>query len=246
MASRVLIFILLISGPCFSQGNCEKYLNDYIPRDLDEAIEYFECNWSDSSLTEFKNKEEREAVTPLHFGTGLYIRNNWGLWSGRSDLAKYFSKLGVFHADDRSGIILTSLYRHVNNKEIRLNEQVEFCKAYWARSEKREFERKVTEFGKYNIGDSVEFFYPYGYVSKRQDYIAGDCYPMGIVIGLDSINFKLNIKLKKSCSRKGVIVRKYDVLEKKNGRYIYIERDKIEILKRGKSTWVYYDDWELF
>ena len=67
----------------------------------------------------------------MHIGLGLRIRNEWGLWSG-SRLAVYFRNLGINHPDDMSGIVLESYVRHVKQEPIKLDEQVAYCKNYWA------------------------------------------------------------------------------------------------------------------
>ena len=67
------------------------------------------------------------------------MRNDWGLWGG-SPLARYFNRLGVFHPDDISGIILTSFWRHLNGRPIKLDEQVKHYQDYWKKIEE---ERKV-------------------------------------------------------------------------------------------------------
>jgi len=69
-----------------------------------------------------------------HMSMGLWMRNNWGLWKG-SRLAKWFNAQGIIHPDDMSGIILTSFWRHLNNKPIGLDEQVKFYQDWWGKME---------------------------------------------------------------------------------------------------------------
>ena len=63
------------------------------------------------------------------------MRNNWGLWKG-SRLSEYFHKMGVFHPDDMSGIILTSYYRRLRNEPLQVDAQVKYCQDYWKVSAK--------------------------------------------------------------------------------------------------------------
>lgn len=51
-----------------------------------------------------------------HFGLGMWMRNNWGLWSEQSRLKKYFDSLGIRDADDVLSLILTSCWGHLNPK----------------------------------------------------------------------------------------------------------------------------------
>jgi hypothetical protein len=48
-------------------------------------------------------------------------------------LAKWLLEKGVRHSDDMSGIILVSLWRHLNEKAIRLDEHIAESRAYWDR-----------------------------------------------------------------------------------------------------------------
>ena len=63
---------------------------------------------------------------------GMWIRNSW-IRVGNDSLVNQFQKLGVYHADDISGIILTSLHRKLNAKELKLEEQaqhyIDYCVA---------------------------------------------------------------------------------------------------------------------
>lgn len=99
------------------------------PTDLDAAIEQLVKSLSPEDMNILTNVPEKDMIKYHHF-TGQYLRNEWGLWKG-SPLTDYFNSLGITHADDMSGIILDSLWRHLNNQPIKLEEQVEFYKKYW-------------------------------------------------------------------------------------------------------------------
>lgn len=101
----------------------------YIPYDLNDCFKQIDGFWTDSVKTEIKNMNEAEFTINAHFSFGMWIRNNWGLWSG-SRLSKYFADLGIFHPDDMSDIILTSYYRYLTGQEIQLEEQIDFYKDY--------------------------------------------------------------------------------------------------------------------
>tara|TARA_R110001606_G_C15222394_1_gene634189 strand:- start:56 stop:802 length:747 start_codon:yes stop_codon:yes gene_type:complete len=244
--NRIIIVILLFPTLLLSQNNCEKYVEKYIPTDLNDAISFFECKWSKESLNEFKIKEEQKATSELHFGTGRSLRNNWKLWAGTSELSKFFRDLGINHPDDMSSIILTSLHRKLNGIEIELDNQIKYYKDYWTESERKENERKKEEFSEFKIGGIVEFLYEYDFVSKRQEkkYMNDKCFATGKVIDLNKEKFELKIKLIKSCDKKGIIVLEYDVWDKVDGEYKKIEEDKIEIMKKGETRWTSYSLWE--
>ena len=102
-----------------------------IPETLEECFIELGKIFNKSQLEEFKTKSEDELAI-YHFGIGLWMRNNWGLWAG-SQLAKYFKGMGIFHANDMSGIILTSFHRHLKGEEVRLGKQIKFYQEYWKR-----------------------------------------------------------------------------------------------------------------
>lgn len=241
------IFLLLINQLNFGQNNCEKYIQDYIPTDLNDAISYFECKTPEKDLNDFKNKAENDATSSLHFGGGMSIRNNWKLWAGTSELSKFFRDLGINHPDDMSGIIFTSLHRKLNGIEIDLDSQVKYYKDYWAESERKETERKNEEFNEYKIGDIVEFTYNYDFVSKKQEkkWMDDKCYATGIIQDLNSEKLELKVKLIKSCDRNGIVILKYDVWDEINGKYEKTVEDKIEIMKKGETRWSSYDLWDI-
>lgn len=247
MSKIVIILFLFLSIDTISQNSCEKYTEKHIPIDLHDAIFFFECKWSKEYLNKFKNKEEKTAIAQLHFGTGMSIRNGWKLWAGTSKISKFFRNLGINHPDDMSSIIFTSLHRKLNKKQIELEKQIKFYKDYWAESERKQKERQLEEFSKFKIGDKVEFSYDYDFVSKKQEkkWMDDKCFANGIVVGLNKEKLELQVKLKKSCDRKGIIILKYDVWEEINGKFQKIKENKIKIMKKGEIQWTSYELWDI-
>src|SRR5277367_2419498 len=71
----------------------------------------------------FLNDPEDDACGRLHFGLGMWLRNNWGLWGGGA-LQTWFNSKGIKHADDMSGILITTVYRQLHNQPIDLDRQI--------------------------------------------------------------------------------------------------------------------------
>lgn len=117
----------------------EDSAENYIPSNLDEALTYLNSVWPEKDKEEYKNQPEDEAVTELHFSTGLAIRNNWGFWTDKGNsLTRYFNSLGIFHPDDMSSIILTSFHRQLNGKDIDLEGQIEKYIRFWNHTQENE------------------------------------------------------------------------------------------------------------
>lgn len=103
-----------------------------IPKDLDTALKELD-HMLDPRLREEMRKGTEGEMGKYHFGLGMWMRNNWGLWAG-SELSQWFHKRGIGHPDDMSGILLTSYWRRLNGKPIDLEGQVKHYQAYWERA----------------------------------------------------------------------------------------------------------------
>ncbi len=163
MKNTMTAILLLVFSTIFSQSDCQEYKDNYIPKNLQDAIEYLDCQWSESDKIAFQNKDENTAVTELHFGTGMGIRNGWELWKGKNRISRYFRSKGISHPDDMSSIILTSFHRKLNNKPIDLNSQIDYYRNYWEEANKeikqadqRQDELIKEEFDNFEINDSVK------------------------------------------------------------------------------------------
>jgi hypothetical protein len=99
------------------------------PSSLAEALDSLQRELSPAQLA-FIRDSMTEDMGAAHMPIGLGLRNRWGLWA-RSPLAQYFDSLGVYHPDDMSGIILTSLWRRLHGRPIDLAQQVHDAQTYW-------------------------------------------------------------------------------------------------------------------
>ena len=86
---------------------------------------------------EWAKKNEESAVAEAHHGLGQWLRNEWKMWEPESEIAMFFGELGIKHADDMSGIILTSFHRWMNGKPLELDAQVKYYQNYWKQVDSR-------------------------------------------------------------------------------------------------------------
>jgi len=240
MTAKLILILTFISTSVFAQIDCDKYPYDYVPIDLNDALEFLDCLWRDTDKEEFKNKPEGR-----HFGTGMGIRNSWELWSGDTEISQYFRNLGITHADDMSGIILTSFHRYLNNLDIKLDEQIAYYKEFWRIAKIEENERKINRFNSFSIGDTIYFQYNYSFISTEQEdkYDDYSCIATGLVLATDKIELLLQIKLIDSCDDKGIIISKTDIYELQGEEKVLIEKDRKEIMKIGEIAWTDFDMW---
>lgn len=116
-----ILIILFITVSCSQKT---------VPFGLRKTINQMEKNLNDTVKYDFRIAPESVAETKHHFGLGLGLRNEKGLWSG-SLLKTYFRLNGIVHPDDMSAIILTTLHRKLNDKPIEFKKQKQYYKEYW-------------------------------------------------------------------------------------------------------------------
>jgi len=119
------------------------------PKTLEECFELLNTVLVDKDV--FKNTLESNAVVMSHHSLGRWIRNNWYLWwnpklaqeyeennypQEKPEIVKFFNEeLKIQHADDMSGIIIQSYHRHLNGRDLKVEEQVKKYLAYWAKED---------------------------------------------------------------------------------------------------------------
>lgn len=100
---------------CDSLNNDSVYLSNAvfsidslnpIPNSIIESLEIIDLASNDYSRHMFSICGPNQ----FHFGLGMYIRNNWGLWSGGELRTEIETTFGASHADDMSSIILSLNY----------------------------------------------------------------------------------------------------------------------------------------
>ncbi len=101
----------------------------YVPRNIEDAVRELDHMLPSELVEEMKTVPAWDMVK-YHLNLGMWLRNNWGLWRG-SRLKDYFKKMGIFHPDDMSGIILGSYWQHLHSRPLRIKEQVIFYQEYW-------------------------------------------------------------------------------------------------------------------
>lgn len=136
MKSMILavVFYLFLSQALGQ--DVSKFNSRYKPKTLDEAVLQLEKLHHDTTKKQIIALTEDQFKLYSHLETGMWIRNNWKLWSG-GKLSKYFKSIGVFHPDDMSGIILTSYYRHLKGQDRELEKQVKYYQDFWKVSKDR-------------------------------------------------------------------------------------------------------------
>lgn len=113
------------------------------PKNLDEAVQSLRNQLPGDVLKMIQDMPEDQTYQ-LHETVGRWIRNEWGLWNN-GPLVKWFHEAGLGHADDMSGVILTSLWCDMHGAARNLARQIACYRQYWAdMSEAVKTDGKVT------------------------------------------------------------------------------------------------------
>lgn len=103
-----------------------KFNEDYVPSTLDEAIQCIYESLSEEDIALIK----RADAGGLHFGLGMFLRNNFSLWEKDTPLGNDIKeRFGLIHGDDKSGLILAGLKAKVCGKDIQKELELE-AKSY--------------------------------------------------------------------------------------------------------------------
>ena len=156
-----------------------------------------------------------------------------------------------------SGIILHGYHRHLNKKEIQLEKQIEFYKEYWQQAEekriqeeKEKYEEDKLYFDEYQIGDTLEFNYNFGFSTQVQEdkWMDESCVARGVLQEKERKGLKLRVKVIQSCDKKGLVYysnENISVYDQKRQRWTRPKKDIKNYIKQGKSRWFELNAWEL-
>lgn len=178
------------------------------PATIDEALLYFEKNWSTKQKENFKTLSEEKAVSEHDLSTGIFIRSRWLSNKKNTALLNEFIEMGIDEMHDMSAIILRSLHRKLNNTPIDLEDQVSYYKEYWkpVRACEAVADKLAEEnFKKFNIGDSIFIYLDVDAKFGTRNAIVHQCPDTEW-----SFDYKNDLLIK------GIILDKYSNASKKN------------------------------
>ena len=83
------------------------------PKSVDDAVERLMAEISEEEKKILMNTPEKE-LFKYHFGFGMYIRNEFGLWQGNKDLLESCCGEGYFpDPDEASSVIIRALWERL-------------------------------------------------------------------------------------------------------------------------------------
>lgn len=101
------------------------------PVTIDAALDRFVAEVPTDILATFKALPKGEAICGFGFGSGMGLRNSWGLWFGETGVSAELRKLGLIHGDDQSGFLFTALWARLNGVALDVDAELAFYRAHW-------------------------------------------------------------------------------------------------------------------
>jgi hypothetical protein len=121
------------------------------PKSYETALDCLDAHLTQEIKT---GLNETDGVAIAHFGLGMWIRNNWGLWKD-GPLAADMRRLGFTHPDDMSATILEGLVARMKGEPYDLAAEAQDYRAYWEGAEQdQKFLEQACQTGqKIPVGD---------------------------------------------------------------------------------------------
>lgn len=221
----------------------ERIEGTYIPKDIDEAIDSLDTILSEKDKRFIADSlSMEEFCADVHFGVGMWMRNEWGLWSG-SRLQKFLTKKKVYHPDEMSYEILKAYYKKkIKGMDYSADRDIEshgsrtilivkskisdLFNGYPRRKRKEAAEtRWLFDENGCTKGTTVYYQYPYGCsTAEEQNNLFSDNpqFPVGRITDIDYGLKRIKIKLLSALSPLGIIVFDGDLFPDDEDNY---ERD---------------------
>ena len=98
------------------------------PRDIQQAMACLDAHWPETTKRQFAALAPSEVIR-AHFGVGMWIRNNWGLWQG-GPLRDFFAQQSVRHPDEMSSVLLHAYWLRSNGCKENWNNVVAVSAAF--------------------------------------------------------------------------------------------------------------------
>lgn len=168
-----ILIVFFVSTVIISCNQKKEY-----PKELEYCFEYLNDNWDPQEIEIFKNITKEDTTSRnYHFGIGLHLRNYLIRNHPYSDsIQSYFTRNGVDHYDNMSGIILSSYHKYLNNEKLELDEYYAEMKIY--QREQQECQVRLDSLSQvydneYLIGDTLSIHAP---MRDSIHIIYADCY----------------------------------------------------------------------
>jgi hypothetical protein len=116
-------------APLAEERGGQSYFEKYVkPKNINALISYCETQWMQEEKDSFCAMPEAEAIKHSHYWYDTWINKMWGILVNDSGVTANFNAYGIEYNEDKWLIILTSLHRKLNKREIDLTSQIKEVK----------------------------------------------------------------------------------------------------------------------
>ncbi len=123
--------------PCEGITSAEEFKNSdklpdktAIPENFEAALAAIDALMNPYQRRYIQCMESATVSANLHLSFGRWIRNQW-LYDSNSSLRNDLIKMGLFHEDDMSALLLRSYNRQLKGEAMHVEEQIQKAHAYW-------------------------------------------------------------------------------------------------------------------
>lgn len=125
--THAFTILMLVSAPASAKDETARKLIDCAPKTFETAVDCLDRSLS----AEFREQLVKpDGATMAHFGLGMFLRNNWGLWKG-GELRTAMQGMGFRHPDDMSAAILGAEASRLRKVPFDVNAEIAKYAAYW-------------------------------------------------------------------------------------------------------------------
>lgn len=197
---------------------CPEYTSDYYPKNINEAILFFECDMPEYYRATFQKESESEVAN--NYVLKLHIERKLERFHTGKEYLDYPTKFGIKNYELIPRIIVVAIHRKLNNKKINLEQLIEKTRVIVAKEnakmqiavkkDKEEYAKLQAELkqhiNSFKINDTVQFDYNIDWDHKDfklMDFLERNNYSSYKAVGIitnkqipkDKLSPNLKIKL---------------------------------------------------
>lgn len=102
-----------------------------IPTTLDQAVDLILAQMTEEEKADYRLEPEDHPGARFHHFGGMAMRNDWRLWEKTGPLNEWFRSHGVWHGDDKSGLIFKALWCRLNGRELDIAAEAAHYAQFW-------------------------------------------------------------------------------------------------------------------
>lgn len=127
----ISILLMICIGAFIAQSSLAQKTNNLPPETIHEAVEYLFALIPNKEIAIIRRTSEEEFATNAIATLGVYMREEWKLYSTESELALFFMRNDIISPDEMSEIILICLWRRINGRDLQIDRLILDRMRFW-------------------------------------------------------------------------------------------------------------------